>query len=104
MKENNILLAEFLGWEQLDNNKSMSKATQPYYITTEEGNTFTIDFYRDNEIKSAESFKFEEDWNWLMLVVEGIDKGSGEHIQLSCNMVEVHRQCVEFVKWYNDNK
>ena len=94
MKENNILLAEFIG----------GKLKGETNINIKPNEIWLPVFGVCNLDKNKKKLKFDSDWNWLMLVVEGIDKGSGEHIKLSCDIVEVHRQCVEFIKWYNDNK
>jgi hypothetical protein len=57
-----------------------------------------------------EDLKFDTDWNWLMEVVEKIEKVGKtefkfsvefEKVKLSSNIESVYNACVEFIKWYN---
>lgn len=107
MKENNILLAEFLGWE--DNNACMSWNVNRYdfkpeqmlfdsdwnwlmlvvekieNLETEEGNTFTIDFHRDSVL----IFEYGKYTNEIVHT-EGLGR-----------MQNLYNSCIEFIKWYN---
>jgi hypothetical protein len=94
-KENNKLLAEFLG-----------------LLTTNANGDIKEDL---------EAFKFHNDWNWLMLVVEKIES-LGHSIIIDENwcvikskrtlykkeriantkIEAVYNACIEFVKWYNE--
>ena len=53
---------------------------------------------------------FDEDWNWLMAAVEEcLTTGDRQHFAindalLTCNIQEVYKAVVEFIKWYNDGK
>lgn len=106
--EGNKLIAEFLGWK----NKGM--------VNLELWERFS----NDTCINTAEC-KFNSSWDWLMPVVEKIEKtdfvviikqtecvivnNSGEtpmFIQeiLTTKIESVWRACVEFIKWYNENK
>ncbi len=106
--ENNKLIAEFLGYEWDNQNEVLTQ------------NKFAI----QNSVT-----KFHSDWNWLMQLVEKIESlgfatsiASGskgfacvitkgvENIFLSNNKTSktkieaVYNACVEFIKWYNQNK
>lgn len=121
MKENNILLANFLGWK-ID--------TEGRYIAPfgemDESSYMRYDYEKDN-------LQFDCDWNWLMEVVEKIESlGLSQRnftVKISydvCsidftslyerretplifkrstdqrNKIEaVYNACVEFVKWLN---
>ena len=107
MKKNNILLAIFLGWvEQTD-------PTERWFGGFRDLNG-TVHRNTDKE-----PLLFHSDWNWLMQVVEKIfsldiyyDKYiehnssmfSDGKIQLTTNINSVFEQCIEFVKWYNQQK
>ena len=111
METNNNLIAEFLGY--IDNGCS------------EEG--FLIDPKTNYDV-CIDSLQFHTDWNWLMQVVEKIESLDG-HLHICDNDVFVHfpkrikgcvringeslklskieavyNACVEFIKWYNENK
>ena len=111
METNNNLIAEFLGY--IDNGCS------------EEG--FLIDPKTNYDV-CIDSLQFHIDWNWLMQVVEKIESLDG-HLHICDNDVFVHfpkrikgcvringeslklskieavyNACVEFVKWYNEQK
>lgn len=58
MKENNKLLAEFLGWEQF--------GSIGLYDTTFHNNKGSLHWLTKN-------MRFHNDWNWLMEVVEKIE-------------------------------
>lgn len=116
--ENNKLLAEFLGY------KIWSWDNENFYIT--KGAT------PNNETNyNIKRLKFDYDWNWLMEVVEKIEELEGfivhinsfstsyVYLKVECNRRFFHHKkyfskggkieatyiaCVEFVKWYNQNK
>lgn len=101
--ENNKLLAEFMNWEYTIVNNTILQTTL------------------------ISDLDFSKDWNWLMQVVEKIE--SLDHwveilgglqkvcligsINSSCESFKsvgetkieaVYNACVEFVKWYNEQK
>lgn len=107
--ESNNLLAEFMGFEK------ETDPTQRFY-----GNWFT-------QPTTAwgirlELLHFDTDWNWLMQVVEKIEslgyrvaitefktEISNEVISINSwkekiKIANTHNACVEFVKWYNEQK
>ena len=109
METNNKLIAEFLGY--IDNGCS------------EEG--FLIDPKTNYDV-CIDSLQFHTDWNWLIQVVEKIES-LGYSVNISSSMVyingdnsrivspfnigfkitkieAVYNACVEFIKWYNENK
>ena len=80
----------------------------------------------EQDLLFAEQLKFHKDWNWLMQVVEKIECCdfifsihhevanifNGECNELTYNettqartkIEAVYNACVEFIKWYNENK
>jgi hypothetical protein len=97
--ESNKLLAEFLGMELTTDGIS-----QLYYT-------------EDRSLRQIP--KFHTDWNWLMQVVDKIfstdlyydeyidynaSMFTNGQIELSASIKHVYDQCVEFVKWYNEQK
>ena len=110
--ENNKLIAEFLGLEKF----------KDLLATIHNGKiNISIDIY--------EQSKFDTDWNWLMEVVEKIrvtEKCNDFNINYSCDvkiecedydkvfevytsntintLQAVYEACIEFIKWYNENK
>ena len=109
METNNKLIAEFLGY--IDNGCS------------EEG--FLIDPKTNYDI-CIDSLQFHSDWNWLMEVVEKIESlkfsvliGKNNCVieqtfgkeSLNLGLIKgkdkieaVYNACLEFIKWYNENK
>ena len=109
ISENNKLLAEFLGLSYCEKYKYEG------WYTNHEHNYRICDF---------DGLKYHSDWNWLMEVVEKIkdinneickkeiDENAKSHNSLLvintglCNVdkLTVFYACVEFIKWYNENK
>ena len=110
METNNKLIAEFLGY--IDNGCS------------EEG--FLIDPKTNYDV-CIDSLQFHTDWNWLMQVVEKIESlgywtellgGCHQEFRIGkINQIKefinkdgsdkkeaVYNACIEFIKWYNENK
>jgi hypothetical protein len=108
--ENNKLIAEFMGKEYKNN----AIVVSTNYITGQNPSG-----------KVWQEPKYHNDWNWLMEVVEKIEKNfivdimnsaisiheqkSGEMIVDNCVDIQKTKiQCVyigvvEFIKWYNEN-
>jgi hypothetical protein len=106
MKTNNELLADFLGYTK----------PHPEYVNT----TY---WYKESREPLA-FLLFDVDWNWLMEVVEKINdlnnvvRISENHVVIVNNtrqevLIEsiygsmfesTYNACVEFVKWYNEQK
>ncbi|MEX0598836.1 MAG: hypothetical protein WD512_20300 [Candidatus Paceibacterota bacterium] len=112
--ENNKLIAEFLGYSQ----------PHPFYPKT----TY---WYKQGK-EPLVSLSFHSDWNWLMEVVEQIEKlplfpndnsfnvtigatkyctiqdSNGEVVEITAmeetKILSVYKAVVEFIKWYNVNK
>lgn len=91
MKENNELLAKFLGYAQ-------SNPDSTYW-------------YKEGKAPLT-ILLFDTDWNWLMEVIEKIlDIASKlKRMQIYYNIIDAmpsirfaYESCVEFVKWYNEN-
>lgn len=112
--ENNKLIAEFLG-----RNGKINKSLYSWK---------GIDALLSGGWVPIEQTKFHSDWNWLMQVVEKIESLDG-HLHICDNDVFVHfpkrvinciridgerlkltkieavyNACVEFIKWYNEQK
>lgn len=121
--ENNKLIAEFLNWE----------FDVIEFIAPKEFETIIPFNHQSKKTKALECFttsiykvidlKFHSDWNWLMKVIEkiessgyrveivkhicGIYLSDKEKIIISENIPKieaVYNVCVEFIKWYNENK
>lgn len=107
--ENNKLLAEFLGWETNDD----STVELPDNLAN----------HWQGESRKEDCLQFHNDYNWLMLVVERIEKTNlgtleiqsknlvlisynGKRIQhFNSDLIgNVYNACIEFVKWWNQNK
>ena len=100
--ENNKIIAEFLG----------------YINTTPSDKVFSI--YENNAnpflgktLLEPMSMKCNSDWNWLMKVVEKILNVSLEldSMEMYYNITDsiphitkTYEKCIEFIKWYNENK
>jgi len=93
-------------------------------MNTTENNKLILEFMGEPH-KVWQDLAYHSDWNWLMEVVEKIENlGSksaivnhlGKHIftvSLNDNIISedgntkieaVYNACVEFIKWYNENK
>ena len=121
--ENNKLIAEFMGvFDKILSTGNMhSWSDAPFYYTTEDT--------REKVIKNISKYsKYSKDWNWLMEVVEKIENLSKEgetymfsitkfsarvtykgsrivDLPIDNTKIEaVYNACVEFIKWYNENK
>lgn len=112
IKQNNILLAKFLGWkEQTDPTERWLGA-----FRTSEGIV--------HKNTNVEPLLFHSSWDWLIWVVEKIESldvtveieghncmisdinGSGYHqyVAHDSKINAVYVSVVAFIKWYNDNK
>jgi hypothetical protein len=101
MENNNILIAEFMGINHLDDDKYINnlKEMKAEGLYFEQG-------YMTSELK------FDTDWNWLMQVVEktltvGDDTNQWDNVLNELQSVDiknVYEACIEFIKWYNENK
>lgn len=109
--ENNKLIAEFLGYSQ---------PHPDYHNTT---------YWYKKDCQPLTILLFHSDWNWLMEVVEKIERFEGENryamynvdiqqcfveiienhtyetiinIDANSKIEAVYNACVEFIKWYNE--
>ena len=102
--ENNKLIAEFMGYE-------IQKDPTERFFGRYKSPIGT--WYKEIDLA------FHHDWNWLMKVVEKIyqtysyydkyiDYNSSQFtsgkIELSTKIESVFVDCLEFIKWYNQNK
>lgn len=111
--DNNKLIAEFLEWNKGEN---YSNEFQFY------------EAFRESVYQTTPSeMKFHSDWNWLMPVVEKIEsldfifeilstrvdiadyrviafKKRFEPIIKETKIEAVYNACIEFIKWYNEQK
>ena len=110
--ESNKIIAEFMGVfdKILSTGNIHSWSDAPFYYTTEDSKEKVM----DNISKYA---KYQSDWNWLMEVVEKILKDFyklnpcpiGLKMEIEKQLIavdkeKVYKACVEFIKWYNENK
>ncbi len=115
--ENNKLLAEFMG---LSKTKMFFNLKTGNYvkIETDECEVRPTEVYLKNN-RPITSFYYHSDWNWLMEVAEKIESLSKEQkvinfsrqnksifdFKLTESKIEAtYNACVEFVKWYNEQK
>jgi len=106
--ENNKIIAKFIGLKS----DELGYYRNGYHLST---NLLKMLQYTRHET----DLHFHSDWNWLMQVVEKIytidlyyDKYiefnssifSNGKIELSTRIDLVYNQCVEFIKWYNEQK
>ena len=115
--ENNKIIAEFLGYI------NTTPSDKVFSIYENNANPFL-----GKTLLEPMSMKFHSDWNWLMQVVEKIENLSkeGETYMLSITKFSarvtykgsrivdlpidntkieaVYNACVEFIKWYNENR
>lgn len=127
MLENNKLIAEFLGWENLD--KTCLNVGEDTFII--DSNLVYDRSYLNLELEDgssvctmcAEFLKFNSDWNWLMLAIDKIESLPQCEVVIDKDLVEIYYKtyrkslkgvstskieatyeaCVEFIKWYNEN-
>jgi hypothetical protein len=113
--ENNKLLADFFG----------GKYKNQTNIPLNDNEIWLPKFGVCHLGNNGKVLKFHSDWNWLMEVVEKIDglcRNTGfeiysryVHIRVNNNLTissnvcnskreAVYKACVEFVKWYNEQK
>ena len=115
--ENNKLIAEFL----VNNEGGLVKLEENIFSTIDE-------FEIPDDYLTIKDLKYHKDWNWLMKVVEKIENLSKEgetymfsitkfsarvtykgsrivDLPIDNTKIEaVYDACVEFIKWYNENK
>jgi hypothetical protein len=102
MENNNILIAEFMGINHLDDDKYINnlKEMKAEGLYFEQG-------YMTSELK------FDTDWNWLMPVVKKCREESNDedsyweaiyYSLVDLDIDSVYNAVVEFIKWYNENK
>ena len=101
-KSDNILIAEFLGWERYSNNSFKCPNTYPVHNDYSNGwTTFTSD-----------QLEFESQWNWIMPVVNKIDqtikntkwiRGAWtiQDLPITTSIDEVYKYVIDFIKYYN---
>lgn len=125
--ENNILLAEFMGWA-----RGAGEFTAPEefrvnipFKTTKKQEYFSTTIFKHPELK------FNTDWNWLnsllkrigdrteFELVSGYDysywnrygenpildnEGNPQEFGGYSDIINIYEACTAFVKWYNQNK
>ena len=99
MKEENKLIAEFMGY-------TLDTTTKEYYIPKyNSGDWFTID-----------ELLFHDSWDWLMPVVseiktignigdrfyEGLDRLDTSIMEVDIELA--YQNVVDIIEWYNENK
>ena len=116
--EKNRIIANFMGYEKIifpENSRYLGQYKNPI----------------SKRIYELDDLEFDRDWNWLMEVVEKIEKSKYFHEininyddvykdhnciiipsqkntfnQIQCNagtkIESVYNACIEFIKWYNE--
>ncbi len=110
--ENNKIIAEFMGMKPINKND-----TDGIWNCTIKAHGFNI----------VQNLSFNSDWNWLMEVVEKIENLGFEFfiVESRCEIAHntdksietvigfeivgkkieaTYNACIEFIKWYNQNK
>jgi hypothetical protein len=94
--EKNKLIAEFMGWtlddKDLNSYRKLNNNVFKYSLLS--------------------NFKYDTDWNWLIAVVEKIANMKGfyaiendlKDTIINAKIDAVYNACVEFIKWYNENR
>lgn len=117
--ENNKLIAEFMGLRpKMESPDVYSYSDMPFFSVRENNPEKVMDAI-------VKYVKYDKDWNWLIEVVEKIEKNyivdicgkavsihenNGEMIVDLCgknysNKTEaVYNACIEFIKWHNQQK
>ena len=100
--ENNKLIAEFMGIKYVYDDK--------YIENIKEMRTNGVMFEQGYMLSEL---KYNTDWNWLMQVVEKILNISLEldSMEMYYNITDsipcinlTYNECIEFIKWYDENK
>jgi hypothetical protein len=95
-RENNKLIAEFMGLE------TQRMDTDGYHVLYE--NPITGDYEGEGHLD------YDESWDWLMPVVKKIEQTVEGvppqllHLSLFSEHREIYNAVVEFIEWYNENK
>ena len=116
MEANNKIIAEFMGFE-IKNKINYVHSSLPNFMKKAE----------HLKVDKSENLPFHNDWNWLMEVVEKIESLGywtellgGYHQEFRIGKINqikefinkdssdkkeaVYNTCLEFIKWYNENK
>ncbi len=111
--ENNKIIAEFMGLNKkiVHFEKFYSWSDAPLFYTTEDSKEKVME-------NIAKYSKYHSDWNWLMEVVGNIDYlerntdnevfiqkvSTVTSLPLFTPKHTLYNACVEFIKWYNEQK
>jgi len=98
-EEKNVLIAEFMGYEKIvfpETSKYLGQYTNPI----------------SKRVYEVDNLDFNSDWNWLMPVVEKINKigkygrilNNMHNGLMSADIQKTFIACAEFTEWYNLNK
>ena len=103
--ENNKIIAKFMGFE-IKNKINYVPPSLPNCMKNAE----------HLKVDKSENLPFHNDWNWLMEVVEKIfSLDDYYHFKQTLGQFDtsirdrfpnkegVYTQCIEFIKWYNEN-
>ncbi len=116
MNENNILIAEFLGYKQ----SLLQEWINPNDKPNEDG-------FKPIYFPNGSEFKFDTDWNQLMKVVDKIETITGDFrivnnvaiidgddnegvyeyawkIEGSSKIDACYKMCIKFIKYYNEKR
>tara|TARA_R110002020_G_scaffold70385_7_gene182657 strand:+ start:3045 stop:3365 length:321 start_codon:yes stop_codon:yes gene_type:complete len=106
MKENNKLIAEFMGYKFYNN---LPQQRNGYQLPKDKGTAIYLAY-------STSELQYHTSWDWLMPVVEKIDDMFGEddsvdnginrvhNAVLTFDINQVYGHVVDFINEYNKNK
>ena len=108
--ENNKLIAEFMGFI----------ADKSFEVKLVDGINTSYYYYKDDVMCLPETMRYNSSWDWLMEVVEKIEKLKctvvieknicrihkgglhfGHAYKFETKIEAVYNACLEFIKWYN---
>ena len=112
-EENNRMIAEFMGYEMNTVEVTMPEKFRVITLFKHSEGAFTTTIFKFGDLR------FHVDWNWLMPVVEKIDKlmldqpiispfeVNAEYVFSSLREVNIKltfKRVVQFIEWYNEQK
>ena len=118
----NKLIAEFMGWTTKSRYHHIKQRKVLEWIVPENSNNIYYEF-NDGYLECFEE-RFHESWDWLIPVVEKIEKEyevsiidneceictTGYKIKVLVSVVSnskieaVYKAVIKFIEWYNENK
>lgn len=98
--ENNKIIAEFMGAKILSPNTKFSYIEYPLNVSTTTKGQHKETY---KQCLHSKNLEYHSNWNWLMEVVKKMEGLHYEFI-LTTNIENTYNACIEFIKWYNEQK